>query len=86
MPVYVDPLFDHGEKGQWSHLTGEPIEELHAFAAQLGLRRAWFQPRSIPHYDIPPYIRDLAIRQGAIALSRKEFLNQVRVLKKIWED
>lgn len=84
MPVYVDPLFDHGEKGQWSHLTGEPLEELHAFANRLGLHRAWFQPRSIPHYDIPPIVRDRAIQLGAIPLERKPFLNKVRELKQRW--
>ena len=84
MSVYVDPIFDHGEKGLWCHLTGEPLEELHEFAKQLGLKRAWFQPKSIPHYDLPPYLRQLAIDNGAIALNRKEFVKKVRVLKNKW--
>ena len=84
MPVYVDPIFDHGEKGLWCHLTGESLEELHDFAKQLGLRRAWFQPRSIPHYDLNPYLRQLALNKGAIALDRKRFLKKVRELKSQW--
>jgi hypothetical protein len=84
MPVYVDPLFDHGEKGLWCHLTGDPLEELHDFAQQLGLRRAWFQPKSIPHYDLNPYLRELAVNNGAIALDRKAFLKVVREIRKAW--
>ena len=36
----------------WCHMaTDGSFEELHAFAARLGLRRAWFQR---DHYDLPP--------------------------------
>ena len=84
MSVYVDPIYDHGEKGKWCHLTGESVEELHDFARQLGLRRAWFQPKSIPHYDLNPYLREIALNNGAIALDRKAFLKKVRALREIW--
>ncbi|MAT45322.1 MAG: hypothetical protein CL609_23585 [Anaerolineaceae bacterium] len=84
MAVYVDPIFDHGEKGLWCHLTGESMEELHTFAKQLGLRRIWFQPKSIPHYDLNPYLRQLAVENGAIPLSRKEFVKKVREMKAQW--
>jgi len=84
MSVYVDPIFDHGEKGLWCHLTGESMEELHDFAKKIGLRRAWFQPKSIPHYDLNPYLRALALNNGAIALDRKGFLKKVREMKDQW--
>jgi hypothetical protein len=34
---------------RWSHLTADTTDELHAFAARLGMRRSWFQPaRLVP--------------------------------------
>lgn len=55
--VYVDDMLmtaavPNGNKivrGQWSHLTADTTEELHEFAARLGMRRNWFQPaRLVP--------------------------------------
>lgn len=47
MTVYVDDfriLTTVGRvRGRWSHLIADTEDELHAFAARLGLRRAWFQ-------------------------------------------
>lgn len=51
----------------WCHMTTDgPIEELHAFAAMIGMKRRWFQehPRH-PHYDLVPGRRQRAIAQGA---------------------
>lgn len=45
--------------------TPEHIAALHEFAAIIGLKRAWFQPRSTPHYDLTPSKRRAAIRAGA---------------------
>lgn len=50
------------------HLTTDgPLNELHAFATKIGLRRAWFQdhPR-MAHYDLTRGRRDAAIRAGAV--------------------
>jgi hypothetical protein len=58
------PPFDRGS----CHLTTDgPLDELHAFAARIGLRRRWFQnhPRA-PHYDLTPGRRDEALRAGAV--------------------
>jgi hypothetical protein len=50
-----------------AHLTTDgPLAELHAFAARIGLRRAWFQDRSTPHYDLSPGKRELALDAGAV--------------------
>lgn len=46
------------------------LEELHAFAARLGLRRRWFQNKRLPHYDLAPSKRRLAVSLGAIELDR----------------
>ncbi|MGI9002261.1 MAG: DUF4031 domain-containing protein, partial [Pseudonocardia sp.] len=48
MAIYVDnariPAQVGPYRARWSHLfTDGPHEQLHAFAARIGLRRAWFQ-------------------------------------------
>lgn len=55
-------------KGGSCHLTTDgPIEELHVFAARLGLKREWFQEhRIVPHYDLTPKRRVAALALGAV--------------------
>ena len=52
----------------WSHLwcdSGEE-EQLHAFAARLGMKKAWFQDKpGFPHYDLVPRRQALAVSMGA---------------------
>jgi Protein of unknown function (DUF4031) len=64
--VYVDDsqLVWRGQK--WCHLVADSIDELHAFAAQLGLKRHWFQERTrYPHYDVTVNVRARALGLGA---------------------
>ncbi|WP_036376663.1 DUF4031 domain-containing protein [Mycolicibacterium austroafricanum] len=74
MPVYVDDMQRPAQVGRlnavWSHLLADTDEELHAFAAQLGLRRVWFQKPGTPiaHYDVTESKRQLALRLGAIPI------------------
>jgi hypothetical protein len=81
MTVYVDELRDYSEiaraKGlpatHWAHLTADTREELHAFAARLGLRRAWFQDDKVLwHYDITPGKRVQAVHLGASEVTFRE--------------
>ncbi|MFC7607231.1 DUF4031 domain-containing protein [Streptosporangium amethystogenes subsp. fukuiense] len=75
MTVYVDdwrqPARVGRLSGRWSHMVGDDLDELHAFALRLGLRRSWFQPQGgwYPHYDVTESKRVQAVRQGAIAVS-----------------
>lgn len=73
MAVYVDDAFVEGDWGKWSgggHMQADMSEELHAFASQIGLKRAWFQERpgrpGRDHYDVTQSKRDAAILAGAI--------------------
>jgi hypothetical protein len=54
-------------KGGSAHLTTDgTLDELHAFAVRLGLRREWFQEHRIaPHYDLTPRRHALALALGA---------------------
>ncbi|SKM81422.1 Uncharacterised protein [Mycobacteroides abscessus subsp. massiliense] len=58
MTVYVDDMRMPARVGRlqarWSHLMADTDEELHAFAARLGLKRSWHQKpgTAISHYDV----------------------------------
>ena len=76
--VYVDGLADRGMRLTWgfrlpsAHLTADSIDELHEFAAKLGLKRKWFQDHPWhPHYDIGGRFYQEAINLGAIVPKEK---------------
>ncbi|WP_189040986.1 DUF4031 domain-containing protein [Micromonospora sonchi] len=87
MTVYVDnfrrPARVGRISGRWSHLTADTEQELHDFAAKLGLRRDWFQTCKRPchsflpcvhwHYDVVDAKREEAIRLGAKGIDIREF-------------
>ena len=53
------------------HMFADTLAELHAMAELIGMRRSWFQNhRLLPHYDLVPSKRVLAIRWGAIEVDR----------------
>lgn len=72
--------------GQWCHMVDDhaDIEALHAFARRLGLRRSWFQNGRnglIPHYDLRPSKRALALKLGAREVDRREMAEIVMDLR-----
>lgn len=75
MSVYVDPLIDYGWKlGPSCHMVADTLEELHAMAEKIGMKRSWFQDKehSMPHYDLVASKRKLAVQNGAVELTRRE--------------
>lgn len=71
MAVYVDDAVTLWRGQRWAHLMADTLEELHAFAARLGLPRRAFQNKtSGAHYDVPAPMREHAIELGAVAISR----------------
>jgi Protein of unknown function (DUF4031) len=81
MTVYVDELLDYSDlaaarglrHSNWCHLTADTREELHAFAARLGLRRGWFQDDEVLwHYDVTAGKRAQALRLGAAEVTFRE--------------
>lgn len=63
---------------RWCHMVSDVSEEeLHGFAARIGLQRAWAQLRpnaSAAHYDLMPWRRALAVKFGAVEVSRRELV------------
>jgi len=87
MAILIDS-FHNGARGPvryWhrrcGHLVSDhSLEELHEFAASLGLRREWFQMKSIPHYDLTGAAYELALERGATLVSSREIvLRAVRI-------
>ena len=71
MAVYVDDAVTLWRGRRWAHLMGDTLDELHAFAARLGIPRHAFQDRtSGAHYDVTAELRELAIALGAVPISR----------------
>lgn len=84
MAAYVDAAIWWLAGRKWCHLLADDVDELHRFAAQLGLRRAHYQgpPRTkTPHYDLTSVERDRAIRLGAIPVSREKIVEVARKLR-----
>lgn len=81
MTIYVDELTNWGKKGTWAHMaTDGPLDELHAMAAKIGLKRAWFQGGNSrhPHYDLRESKRLLAVQYGAQEVTGVELVLSAR--------
>src|SRR5262249_23255920 len=79
--VYVDAAIGEWQGLKWPPLLADDIDDLHRFAARLGIHRASYQgpPRtSVPHYDLTSYERQRAIALGATACSREEIVAVAR--------
>lgn len=77
MTVYVDAAIWRWAGRRWCHLMADDTDELHRFAALLGVHRLVYQgpPRtSAPHYDITAFERAKAVRFGAVQCSREEIV------------
>ena len=85
MTVYVDdmaapfqPKHRPGRTYLMCHMIADDDEELHAMARRIGVARKWFQG---DHYDIAKSKRALAVRYGAVELTRRT-LGSMALLKR----
>ena len=84
MAVYVDDAIWHWQGMRWAHLIADGEDELHRFAADLGISRLVYQgpPKTAhPHYDTTAFERRRAITHGAILCTREEIVVVLRRLK-----
>lgn len=83
MAILIDSFYN-GARGPFrfwyrrcGHLVSDAsLDELHDFAARLGLRREWFHAKSVPHYDLTGEVYDLAIEFGAVLVSSREIVRR----------
>lgn len=79
MTVYVDSEAIRWRGRQWCHLVADSLDELHRFAALLGLRRSWFQSKArYPHYDVTMAVRNKALLLGAVDADRATLIECCR--------
>ena len=77
MAVYVDAAIWSWQGLKWCHLLADDLDELHRFAALLGIKRASFQgpPKAAtPHYDLTGFERSRAIALGAVVCDREQIV------------
>ena len=85
MAVYVDDAIWRWHGCKWCHLMADDIDELHRFAAALGLQRISYQgpPKTpSPHYDLTAFERRRAIALGAVACDRTTIVMLLRELRR----
>lgn len=76
MTVLIDePMWpNHGRR--WSHLVSDTsLEELHAFAAAMGIPRRGFHG---DHYDVPEEYYLEAVAQGAVATPSRDLVRRLQ--------
>jgi Protein of unknown function (DUF4031) len=74
--ILVDPAAWPHRGRLWAHLVSDTsYEELHAFAAQLGIPRRAFQG---DHYDVPEAVREEALALGAIPVTSRQVVEALR--------
>jgi hypothetical protein len=85
--ILVDGIKNYGTEltrglpsSRWCPMVSDTSEEeLHAFAARIGCKRAWAQLRpaaSAAHYDLPPWRRVLAVKLGAVEVTGRELVTR----------
>ena len=79
MTVLVDELREYPHTRlpfrHWCHLVSDTgYDELHAFAAQLGIPRSRFQG---DHYDLPTHLREQAVELGAHEVTTRELTGRM---------
>ncbi|MGZ4504491.1 MAG: DUF4031 domain-containing protein, partial [Nocardioidaceae bacterium] len=75
MTLLIDPPNASGHGRLWSHLASDTsYEELHAFAATLGIPPRGFDR---DHYDIPAERYDSVVAAGATPVSSRELITRL---------
>jgi hypothetical protein len=88
MSVYVDALFPRGMRLRGRdvdscHMLADTVDELHAMAERIGMKRSWYQPKSSPHYDLTPSRRAAAVAAGAVEVDRHQLVAIIRRLRSV---
>lgn len=82
MTVYVDNERISWKGKLWCHLVANSLDELHGFAARLGLKRAWFQDNaSYPHYDVTTLVRERALALGALPARKRQMIASATLMR-----
>lgn len=78
MSVYVDSARNKFGRMQMCHMMADSLEELHAMAEAIGLKREWFQNKGTPHYDVCQAKRAKAIELGAVVVDNRKIVELIQ--------
>jgi hypothetical protein len=81
MAVYIDPAVfkKPGGRKRYCHVAADTVEELHAFAARIGLKRHFFHASAKHiHYDLAEEKRPEAVAAGAVEVTSRELARLAR--------
>lgn len=79
--VYVDDAFVESRGRRWCHLLADSVEELHAFAVEMGLSKyAFHRAARIPHYDITASQRQQVLKRGVLPVTVRQAILLTRHL------
>ena len=81
MAVYVDKAKSPYGRMLMSHMLADSIEELFDMADAIGVKRKWFQDKSVPHFDVCQAKKSLALKKGAIEVDNRELVEIMRRLR-----
>lgn len=84
MSVYVDTVENAFGRMKMCHMLADTRDELFEMAGQIGVAQKWYQDfnkASCPHFDIAKSKRVLAVKAGAIEVSRDELVSIMRRIK-----
>jgi hypothetical protein len=88
MATYVDPIRRTLKNKIWPfetacHMIADSLQELHAMADAIGLKRSWFQANAaLPHYDLTANKRYQAVRHGAVEISFQEVADKAKAKRR----
>lgn len=75
--ILIDPPLVEWRGRRWSHLASDSsYEELHAFAALLGVPERGFDR---DHYDLPEEYFEIAVAAGATPVRSRELVQRITV-------
>ncbi|WP_083253631.1 DUF4031 domain-containing protein [Pandoraea sp. ISTKB] len=80
MTVYVDDMRAPYGRMLMCHMLADSDEELHEMASRIGVARRWHQKSDTPHshYDICMSKRAIAVKLGAVEVTRKGVVAVIR--------
>lgn len=80
MAVYVDDMRAPYGRMLMCHMVADSTAELIAMADRIGVQRRWLQHRGTPkeHFDIALSKRALAVKAGAIEITRQQLGERLR--------
>lgn len=82
MAVYIDKARNPYGRMVMCHMVADTLDELHAMADRIGMKREWFQgDASTPHYDVSLTRRAAAITAGAVEVDRRGMCEVIRRLR-----